>query len=212
MLRVFRAQRGGQDHDHQVNLFRKELRLHQLSFALAGLFGLAWLCTLLVNLWKPDLGETLLGFVLGLFVVMLMTTVGAVSIAEEWPLGLVGWHRTLPVASAKQWLVKLAVTLGLAALLGLVLPWLMGFATWGSEPLYQKLGADPTGRWVMVGSILLLAGLGFCAALLLGGMEGLVLCVPAMSSRLAVEQQQLQERNRPGKALPQPQDRSPRLR
>jgi len=220
-----------------LNLIRKELRLHQLSFFLAGLFCLVWLLVLIVIAWRLDDGQTLAGLVMAWFVAILVTTVGAVTIAEERHLGLLDWHRTLPFATGKQWLIKVAVALSLAAFLGLALPCLLGVATWGAEPLYQKLLVDPTGSLVMAGSILLLGALlilasfnyrrlrvgafgvclqliiaGICAAVLLGGCESLTFYACAMGNRLAVEQQTLEERNRPAQGPPRPQNVTPQIR
>jgi hypothetical protein len=114
------------------SLVRKELRIQQLSFLIALLFVLVAVATAVLDQLLPNsrygFVDTLLIASLFLYVAILPLIVGALSVAEEKGWGVSDWQLTLPVAARKQWGIKLAVALGVSALLGMVLPTLVGLA------------------------------------------------------------------------------------
>ena len=61
-----------------------------------------------------------------LYVAFLPCMPGALASAEEHQLGTIEWQMTLPMASWKQWIVKVGVVLGVAGVLALGLPGALG--------------------------------------------------------------------------------------
>jgi hypothetical protein len=106
-----------------ASLLRKEFRLQQVSFLLAGVFlliAVAGCCMLPIY---QGLGEGILGGDIGVFVVVLPLVAGAMSVAEEKAWGLAEWHMTLPPSALQQWSAKMLTTLPTSMVLGLLLPW-----------------------------------------------------------------------------------------
>jgi hypothetical protein len=100
-------------------LLRKELRLQQLTFALAGFLVVLWLALT----WSlPPSPATAMAFdvftPLGL--ALLTVLAGALASAEERHYGMLASQLLLPVAAWRQWMVKIAVIFGLASLLATV--------------------------------------------------------------------------------------------
>jgi hypothetical protein len=108
-------------------LVRKELALQHLSIAVAGIASLGWLSIFLLGLasTSPRQFADPLGAVAALYSGLLAMVIGALASAEERQLGTLEWQVLLPMASWKQWAVKVAVTLGLALLLSVLLPALL---------------------------------------------------------------------------------------
>ncbi|MBI3877224.1 MAG: hypothetical protein HY300_14920 [Verrucomicrobia bacterium] len=112
-------------------LVRKELRLQQPAFIVAAIFILLWLALVIVVFARPVVSDAFLILPSILLCPAIAIIAGVVSTAEERNLGVHEWHLTLPVSAARQWFVKVFVTLGVNALLGILLPWLLGHgATW----------------------------------------------------------------------------------
>lgn len=115
-------------------LVRKELRLQQTALLVAGLFCLMALAGACFYHARPRLAEAIVGFDLFVYMAILPFIVGAVAAAEERFWGVSGWHLTLPASARQQWRAKLAVTLAVGLVLGLLLPggllwlgaWLVG--------------------------------------------------------------------------------------
>ena len=113
-----------------LNLIRKELRLQKPLFLVAAILSLCWLVTLLLLLLDParmKTFETILNLLTAIYVVVLPLLAGCISLGEEKALGLTAWHLTLPVSTRRQWLLKLAVSMSVAILLGFALPWLLAW-------------------------------------------------------------------------------------
>lgn len=105
-----------------LQLAAKELRVQHWSLVTAGLFFSGWLALLVAQWAKADLSpEWFVGlpFMGGMIVALLA---GALSCAEERQLGTLEWQLTLAVPVWKQWLLKVAVALGIAIALGALLP------------------------------------------------------------------------------------------
>src|ERR1043166_4038234 len=111
-----------------LNLVRKELRLQKTVFVIAGVLLLCWIITLLLSFIAPipkSYLEGIFGALVSGYVFLLPVLTGCIPLGEERTLGLAGWHLTLPVSARRQWFVKLAVAVGVAAAFGLLIPYLL---------------------------------------------------------------------------------------
>lgn len=103
-------------------LLKKEYRLQQISFLLAGLFCLvAAVGACLIN-YHRDLAEAIIGTDCFIYVMILPLIAGATAVAEEKGWGIAEWHLTLPPCALEQWSVKMLAVLSTGMALGLVLP------------------------------------------------------------------------------------------
>jgi hypothetical protein len=103
-------------------LVRKELELQRMTFVVAGAYLVG--VTVLV-LARPVADDVVEGMTL-FYVAFLPCMPGALASAEEHQLGTVEWQMALPMASWKQWIVKVGVVLGVVGVLALGLPGALG--------------------------------------------------------------------------------------
>jgi hypothetical protein len=120
-------------------LIKKELWLQQTALAVAALW---LLCLPLVWIWVGDWGAgqsiqpaplwprtpnraDVLGALTLFYSAFISMLIGALASAEERRLGTLEWQVLLPVATWKQWIIKVGTALGLALLLALGLPGLL---------------------------------------------------------------------------------------
>jgi len=141
-----------------ASLLKKELRLQQISFLLAGLFFLiAGVGFCLMPLYRP-LGEGILGGGFGFYLVILPLIAGAIAVAEEKGWDLAEWHLTLPPSGLQQWSVKMLATLSTSLTLGLLLPtamFLVGAVLLGnSDPFTSPPSVSEICAWAL-GQLLL---------------------------------------------------------
>jgi hypothetical protein len=106
-------------------LLRKEFRLQQISFLVAGLFFLIALAGFCLIKVRPTVAEGVIGGGFLIYIVILPLTAGAIAIAEERGWGMAEWHLTLPPSALKQWSAKMLVALPVSLGLGLLLPTVM---------------------------------------------------------------------------------------
>ena len=111
-----------------ASLLKKEFRLQQISFLLAGLFFLIAVAGACLVKLHRDLAEAIVGFDCMIYVVILPLIAGATSLAEEKGWGIAEWHLTLPPSALKQWSAKMLVTLSTGLTLGLLLPTALSLA------------------------------------------------------------------------------------
>ncbi|MCX6915636.1 MAG: hypothetical protein NT167_21760, partial [Verrucomicrobia bacterium] len=111
-----------------ASLLRKEFRLQQISFVLAGLFLLIAVAGACVVSFGSRWGRTILGGDYAIYLVILPLIAGVVSVAEEKGWDLAEWHLTLPPSALKQWSAKMLAVLSTSLVLGLLLPAVMFFA------------------------------------------------------------------------------------
>ena len=112
------------------NLIRKELRLERTIFLLAAVFVVCWLATGLLQWLRPKQNIIYVFDVMScLYAPLAALLAGCVPLGEEKALGLTAAQLTLPFSQRAQWLVKLAVGAGTAAVLGLVLPFSLFLTT-----------------------------------------------------------------------------------
>ena len=103
-------------------LVRKELELQRMTFIIAGAYLVG---VMLVMLIRPVPDDAVQGVTM-LYVAFLPSMPGALASAEEHQYGTIEWQMTLPLASWKQWMVKVGVVLGVAGVLAIGLPGALG--------------------------------------------------------------------------------------
>jgi hypothetical protein len=119
-------------------LLKKEFRLQQISFLLAGVFVLIALAGFCLARSRPDVAAGVVGGDIFLYALILPLVAGAISVAEERGWGMAEWHLTLPPSTLTQWSAKMLVTLSTSLVLGLLLPAAMFFV---ADPLFSRSGA-----------------------------------------------------------------------
>jgi hypothetical protein len=105
-------------------LVKKELRLQQMSVAVAAINVLIWLSALGV-VGKSSESDGVLAALALLYGALIALLIGALASAEERHLGTLAWQTLLPVAAWWQFAVKTAVALALSLLLAFALPLLL---------------------------------------------------------------------------------------
>jgi hypothetical protein len=157
-------------------LLAKELRLQQLTIALAGLYLVGWLAG-----WLSPLGfrQAIPGLTI-LYALLVAVVAGAFASAEERQFGTLEWQALLPVPTSTQWVIKMAVVIGVVALLALGLPSVL-------EALASLLGYasvwDPSSTTVLQLTrlvILAAAGSVYVSSLCASGARALAIAFPAL--------------------------------
>jgi len=126
-------------------LLKKELRLQQISFFLAGLFCLVAVLGGILYLGQLHLPADkrwalwIFTFDYAFYVAMLPLTAGALCVAEEKAWGLTEWHLTLPPSVMKQWITKILVALATSVGLGLLLPGILALV---GEEMFNPSHSD----------------------------------------------------------------------
>jgi len=103
-----------------ATLLKKEFRLQQISFLLAGVCVLIAVVGFCVATRRPDIAAGIVGGDLLLYVLILPLIAGAISVAEERGWGMAEWHLTLPPSALKQWSAKMLAALSTSLVLGLL--------------------------------------------------------------------------------------------
>ena len=126
MPRWFTAERPARRHPLWL-LMWKELHLQQMTLVVVVLFCIGWATLSLLKDLVPAFADAPLVPVTIIYFVLLSVLIGSLASAEERNLGVVQWQMLLPMAAWQQWLVKVAVALGLALLMGVALPILLNY-------------------------------------------------------------------------------------
>jgi hypothetical protein len=105
-----------------ATLLKKEFRVQQISFLLAGVFVLIGVAGLCLAKRYTELATGVVGGDIFIYALILPLVAGAISVAEERGWGIAEWHMTLPPSALKQWSAKMLVTITTSLVLGLVLP------------------------------------------------------------------------------------------
>ena len=140
-----------------ATLLKKEFRLQQISFLLAGLFLLFALAGACLIKHHRNLGEGIVVADCFIYVMILPLIAGATSVAEEKGWGIAEWHLTLPPSSLKQWSAKMLAALSTSLALGLLLPtaiFLAGQSLLG-QPVARSFPSAPELLCWPLGSLLL---------------------------------------------------------
>ena len=144
----------------------KELRLQQLTLVVTPMFAVGWGALVM---WRsePDAGEVLntVGFV---YYGSLAVLIGSLASAEERQLGTHEWQTLLPIATWKQWSVKLAIVLGLTLAVSVGVPTLLA------------AGAVGVRAWHIGVVALLTIGSLYISSLCRSGLHALAWSVPIL--------------------------------
>jgi hypothetical protein len=154
-------------------LIKKEFGLQQLSLAVVAFYCASWLVLLaagqLERTGRFSPGADLFVAATFLYSGIMAILIGAMASAEERQLGTLEWQVLLPMASWKQWAVKVGITFGLALLLAVALPAVM---LWFTE---ERISIDAE----YAASILLLATVSlYVSSLSSSGFRALLLAIP----------------------------------
>ena len=105
-------------------LVKKELRLQQMTFAMPLLFGGIWIALTIAGRLNPEFAHDfpIRGVAL-LYFALLPLLIGSLASAQERQFGTLDSQAMLPISHARQWAVKAGIVLGLALVLGVLLPW-----------------------------------------------------------------------------------------
>ena len=158
-------------------LIAKELRLQQLTFAVSGLYVLA---TIVIAIAQADdplyVGPTFYA-ISGLHGVFIALIAGSQASSEERQAGVLGSLMLLPKSATSQWIVKVAVVLGVAVVLAVGLPALLMRILEPSDPF------DVESEFV-VGVILASIAAIYVSSLCSTSLWSLLACVPAAGAAL----------------------------
>jgi hypothetical protein len=124
-----------------ATLLKKEFRLQQISFLLAGVFVLVAVAGFCFVKRDPEYSAGIVGGDLFLYVLILPLVTGAISVAEERGWGMAEWHLTLPPSALKQWSAKMVAALSTSLVLGLLLPTAIFVV---ANPLFSEPGTGIT--------------------------------------------------------------------
>ena len=105
-----------------ATLLKKEFRLQQISYLLAGVFVLIAVAGFCLIKRHPEVSAGIVGGDIVTYVLILPLIAGAISVAEEKGWGIAEWHLTLPPSALKQWSAKMLAALSTSLVLGLLLP------------------------------------------------------------------------------------------
>jgi hypothetical protein len=164
-------------------LAKKELRLQQMTLIVAGVYVLGWLTvTSLRTYFVPDV----LGifFVMTIFYSLLVSLlIGSLASAEERQFGALEWQVLLPMATWKQWAVKVGVALGLAMLLALILPALLASLNPPAGVNFPRLAQIVRLRFTVPVTLLTIGSL-YVSSLATSGLWALLVSLTAISGAL----------------------------
>jgi hypothetical protein len=172
-------------------LLKKEFRLQQISFMLAGVFVLIAFAGFCLSKHYPEVAAGTVGGDIFIYVLILPLIAGAIAVAEEKGWGMAEWHLTLPPSALKQWSAKMVATLSTSLVLGLALPaamfvvanplfsqprermslppaflilsWVLGQLLVTSVAIYAASFSKNTLRAILVAFVILAAGAGAIA-------------------------------------------------
>jgi hypothetical protein len=132
-LQLPRILRTGRPHHPLWMLALKELHLQQLTFALVAVYLGVWvalsIAQRLAGVAVPGFTEIPFDVLTPLYLILLTLLIGSLACAEERQYGTLEWQQQLPAAAWRQWMVKVVVVFGLAALFAIALPTLLGWVT-----------------------------------------------------------------------------------
>jgi ABC-type transport system involved in multi-copper enzyme maturation permease subunit len=156
-------------------LVAKELHLQQMTIAIALLYGVMWSIGVAVRQSAPTLVALPVEAVLLLYCMGLTIVIGALASAEERQQGTLDIQLLQPVGALGQWAVKCAVALGLALLLGLIVPavLIVMFA--------NRVGSNPVGISIELALLVILLTCGslYISSLTSSGVKAMAWSVPA---------------------------------
>jgi ABC-type transport system involved in multi-copper enzyme maturation permease subunit len=108
-----------------VQLVKKELHIQQLTFAIVGIYLVAWAGLAGAQHRFLDLPNLPIAHLTLLYTALICLLIGSLASAEERQFGTLQWQTLLPVPRWQQWSTKVGVTMALTVLLGVGLPLLL---------------------------------------------------------------------------------------
>jgi ABC-type transport system involved in multi-copper enzyme maturation permease subunit len=123
--RWLRRARGARRHSPLVALVAKELHLQQLAMVVVALNITGWGSLVLAQPYIRGLSTFPVGAVGLLYCMGLAIMIGALASAEERHHGALEWQLLQPTPAWQQWMVKVAVSFGLALVFSVGLPVLL---------------------------------------------------------------------------------------
>lgn len=108
-----------------VELVKKELRLQHMALAVTGVYLFGWAALTLSLRMKSFHAEEVFAALTLPYGGLIAMLIGSLASAEERRYGTLEWQLLLPVASWRQWAVKVATVVALALLLALGVPMLL---------------------------------------------------------------------------------------
>jgi ABC-2 family transporter protein len=180
LSRTLPASRGLIRHRPVWLLVKKELRLQQMALAISGLYVAGWAGVVAMQYLAPDLELDFFNVLTVFYSGLIALLIGSLACAEERQMGTLESQVLLPMATWKQWNVKVAVVLGLSMILALGLPAL----------LTGRLPVPPAGMlhgpWFVAAPIVVLTigGL-YVSSLCSSGLWALLMALPAMLGTVA---------------------------
>lgn len=163
-------------------LVKKELHLQQMTLVIAALYVLCWATAALMDRFVPDfpvdfplLPVTILYFAL------LSLVIGSLASAEERQFGTLEWQVLLPMPMWRQWMLKVAVVIGLALILGVALPIALSYVHVSEDVRVQGAPVWHDKAFVvhMTAAIVLLTACGlYLSSVSTTGVHALVLSIP----------------------------------
>ena len=106
-------------------MVRKELHLQQITFVVVAIYVVAWIALWTLEHRAPEVPRLPLQPLTSLYLALIAVLTGSVASAEERHLGTLPSQLLLPLAAWKQWAIKSATALGLALMVGIVLPYVL---------------------------------------------------------------------------------------
>ena len=171
-------------------LVKKELHLQQMTLVIAALYVLCWATTALMDRFVPDfpVDFPLLPLTI-LYFAVLSIVIGSLASAEERQLGTLEWQVLLPMPIWRQWMVKVAVVIGLAFALGVALPIALSYVHVSEDVRVQgtPLWTDKVFVVRMTAAIVLLTACGlYLSSLSTAAVQASVLSIPVVFAGAAV--------------------------
>jgi hypothetical protein len=168
-------------HHRARMILAKELRLHQMAFVVAALFALLWVATASLERSVPDFPSLPLNAMSMLYAGVLAMLIGSMASADERQMGTAEWQMLLPMPAWQQWVLKAGVALGLAVLLGVVLPAALRYLSPAGDDIHQAARAwrETTAMVVVLTACSL-----YVSSLCTSGVRALVLSFPTVVALL----------------------------
>jgi hypothetical protein len=160
-------------------LAKKELRLQQMTLAVAGFYLLFWLFFL--SLWHRivDWRDDVFVLVVSLYFGLSSLLIGSLASAEERQLGTLPSEVLLPFSTWKQWAVKVGMASGLALLLALGLPMLLAYLSATIQPTFPLPSAFVGPQSAVAVVMLTTVGL-YVSSVSTSGLQALMLSSTAL--------------------------------
>jgi hypothetical protein len=156
-------------------LVKKELRLQQMAFVIAGLYVLGWASLSILRAVVFEFADIPLLPLSMLYLGLLSLVVGSLASAEERQFGTLEWQVLLPMASSRQWAVKVGTVMVLAVVLGAGMPLLLA---WISPSGDDMRIAGRNGIDIVLIVLMVTSGGLYLSSVCSSGMRAVVLALP----------------------------------